>query len=475
MPAITVVLPFRDAERHLTEALDSILSQEFTDFELLALDDGSRDRSRSLVEAAAQRDTRVRLLCPEVRGLPAVLNVGIREAQGRYVARMDGDDIAMPQRFVLQLAALEQDPRLLVVGSAVEQIDSLGRPLETAWYPGNPATIRTILASGRCCLCHPSTMIRRDALVAVGGYRTSVPLTEDFDLWLRLARLGDLRNLGWRLLRYRLHSGSVAFQRTRQQITSLLRSAVLDRNDLEPKDRAFVAICTDLGSLLTRLKAGPDPARVFLELTDWYVDNAAMAGEHRTARRLASQLAVLAPGNDNQWMERRLRQSAALVAAFRHERLAAMRYLLGPGDDPENRAILWRSVFWQPALTLRRQRPPTAVAGPPAGHLDRLGLYEGGHTLLLEGWLPLTGRRLPGHVAVVLPCAARVLSFRLVQRRDVAQAMGSSHLHTGFRLVAALERAVDPVDERPRVWTRAVGRPWRRLDDEAALVDVPAA
>lgn len=471
MPAISVVLPFRDAERYLAEAVQSILLQEFRDFELLAIDDGSRDSSVALVEAFRQRDPRVRLVRAESKGLPTALNIGIAAAQGRYVARMDGDDVALPRRFTLQLAALERDSRLVVVGSAVEQIDSRGRPLETAWYPTSPGTIRAVLANGRCCLCHPATMIRRDALVAVGGYRTSVPLTEDFDLWLRLARLGDLRNLGWRLLCYRLHPGSVAFQRTRQQITSLLRSAVLDQDKLESRERAFVEGCTNLELLVARLKPNEDPAKAFLDLTDWYVDNAAMAGEHRAARRLASQLAVLAPGDGNQWIEQRLRQSAATAAAFRGERFAALRYLMGRGHDPENSSILWRSVFYQPVITVRPDKP--ASIGEPAGYLDRLGMYEGGRTLLLEGWLPLTHRVLPGRVALVLPCAARVVSFRLLQRRDVGQAIGLSHLHAGFRLVVTLGRALDTVEARPSVWTRAVRSPWRPLHDEAALVDSP--
>ena len=473
MPAISVVLPFRDAERYLAEAVQSILVQQFTDFELLAIDDGSRDRSVAMVEAFSQRDPRVRLLRAEGRGLPAALNVGIAAAQGRYVARMDGDDVAMPRRFTLQVAALERDSRLLVVGSAVEQIDRHGRPLETAWYPTSPGTIRAVLASGRCCLCHPATMIRRDALVAVGGYRTSVPLTEDFDLWLRLARIGDLRNLGWRLLRYRLHPGSVAFQRTRQQITSLLRSAVLDQDTLDSTERAFVEGCNSLESLVARLNPHEDPAKVFLDLTDWYVDNAAMAGEHRAARRLASQLAVLAPGDGNHWIERRLRQSAATAAAFRGERFTALRYLLGRGHDPDNSAILWRSVFYRPDITGRPHKPTST--SEPAGYLDRIGLYEGGRTMLLEGWLPLTHGVLPKRVVIVLPCAARVVSFRLVQRRDVGHAIGSSHLHAGFRLVVTLSRALDAVAERPSVWTRAARNPWRPLHDGATLLDAPDA
>jgi hypothetical protein len=473
MPTISVVLPFRDGERYLAEAIQSVLLQQFTDFELLAIDDGSRDRSVAIVEAFRQRDSRVRLLRAEGRGLPTALNVGIAAAQGRYVARMDGDDVALPPRFTLQVAALERDSRLLVVGSAVDQIDSRGRPLETVWFPTSPGAIRAGLASGRCCLCHPATMIRRDALVAVGGYRTSVPLTEDFDLWLRLARIGDLRNLEWRLLRYRLHPGSVAFQRTRQQITSLLRSAILDQETLEPSEREFVEGCTSLESLVTRLKPDDDPAKVFLAFTDWYVFNAAMAGEHRAARRLASQLAILSPGNGNEWIERRLRQSAAMAAASRGERFAALRYLLGRGHDPQNSAIIWRAVFYQPVITVQPHRPTNT--GEPAGYLDWLGLYEGGRTMALEGWFPLTNSVLPNRVVLLLPCPAHIVSFRLVQRRDVGEVIGSSHLHAGFRLVVTLDRSLDPVAEKPSVWTQAGHGPWRPLHDEATILDVPDA
>jgi GT2 family glycosyltransferase len=465
MPTISVVLPFRDAERFLAEAVHSILAQEFTDFELLAVDDGSRDRSVAILKSLAKCDERVRVLDAGGKGLPAALNLGIRSAAGRYVARMDGDDVALPQRFLEQVAALERHPNLVVVGSAVEQIDDRGRLLETAWYPVKPDTIRAVLKSGRCCLCHPATMIRRDALLAAGGYRTSVPLTEDFDLWLRLARLGDLHNLDRPLLRYRLHPGSVAFHRTREQLTSLLRSAVLDRDDQHGIDQTVVERSTDLEVLSSLLRPDQHPAETFLDLASWYIENAVLAAKPRNVRRLAAQLATLAPGGRRRWVEQLLRETAALVMASRGRRLAALRFLLGGRNGGSNGFVLWRSVLHPPRIETASEHPkPQSQA---SGHLDSVNMFDGGRRVLLFGWLPVLNGALPKQVRVVAPCAASISSFRLTRRPDVAGMNGPDHLHAGFRIAVALERPLYPAQEKLRLWSRSSGNPWQLLHDES--------
>jgi len=482
MPAVSVILPFRNAEAYLAEAVESILAQDFVDFELLAIDDGSQDTSVGIIEAIARRDPRVRLLRAGGGGLPAALNAGIREARGRFIARMDGDDVALPQRFGLQVAALERNPRLLVVGSAVEQIDRAGRLIDVAWFPSAPETIRVVLSSGRCCLCHPATMIRRDALLEVGGYRTSVPLTEDFDLWLRLSRMGDLANLDHRLLRYRLHPGSVAFHRTREQLTSLLRSAVLARNGLSADERAAVEACTEVETLIAWLRPGCDTSEMLVEMADWYVENAAVIGEHGVARGLAALLAGLVTADRRRLVERRLRQTAALTTAYRGHQLAAMRYLLGAGHDRKHDLSLWRSILSPPRLEIRQRDPDRAASA--AGHLDAVHAHEDGSHLLLFGWFPIIHGRLPRTVALVLPspgpkgpglreCGVRAASLRLMRRFDVARAVGASHLYTGFRIEAALHRPIDLNERKPRVWSRSFFGVWRPLSDEHVVLDAP--
>lgn len=472
MPAVSVVLPFRDSGEYVGDAVRSVLTQDFTDFELLAIDDGSRDDSRRTIETISQCDGRVRVLDAGGRGLPAALNVGIAAARGRYIARMDADDVVLPERLTRQVAALDRDANLIVIGSAVDQIDERGRRLDTAWYPSSPASIRAALRGGRCCLCHPATMFRRDAVVSVGGYRTSVPLAEDYDLWLRLLRVGDLRNLDVPLLRYRLHRGSVAFTRTAEQVRSLLRSAVLDRDDLDPAERARVEHIFDLPSLIARLRPNEDPADVLLDLTGWYVENAVMATRPRTVRRLIGRLASLAPENRRRQVERGFRLTAALMASSNRHRLAALRFLLGRESTWGGHSIPWRALLNPPWVEVRQNEPEMRL-GSPAGFLDSVSVVDEGRCLLLFGWVPLNQGCMPSQLLVVASSPARVSSFRWVRRPDVARVYGPNHLFSGFRIVVTFEQPAPSIEKPPSIWSRAGGGPWQALNDQNACVDRP--
>lgn len=469
MPRVSVVLPFRNAERYLSEALESILAQEFTDFELIAVDDGSEDRSMAIVESAAGRDSRIRLVKTGGQGLPAALNLGIAVAEGAYVARMDADDVAMPARFSFQVAALDRDRRLVVIGSAVDQIDSTGRLLETAWYPTDSSIVGALLARGGCCLCHPATMIRRDALVAVGGYRTSVPLTEDYDLWLRLMRVGDIRNLDSRLLQYRLHAYSVAFRHTREQITSYLRSAVLNNDDLSESERTQIERSTDLNALIRQVDPNGDPADVFLDFVEWYVERAVLVSSIRTVKRLAENLADLAPGGRSGWVERCLRETAALTAASLGRHAAAYRLLIGRGYNRSGGRAIWGAVRRPPSISLSREVP--TPSGDAAGYLDRLSVHEAGTQLMLQGWLPISGGMLPPELRIVLPAGGSVSSLRIKRRADVSRVLGPDHLHSGFRVLVRLDAPLIPRDSLPTIWTRSRQGVWRPLYQDQTIVD----
>ncbi|NIC41033.1 glycosyltransferase [Aquabacterium sp. A08] len=211
-PTVSVVLPVYNGGLYLPLALDSILAQRYTDFELLVIDDGSTDQSLAVLQAYAAQDPRVRVVSRANQGLVATLNEAIGLAQGRYIARMDADDIALPDRLGLQVAYLDSNPQCVCVGSAVELMDELGRKL-VVWpqYPDNE-TIQREALKGHTTICHPAATMRKDALVASGGYRASMYPTEDLDLWLRLGELGQLANLPKVLLRYRMHSGSISGQ-----------------------------------------------------------------------------------------------------------------------------------------------------------------------------------------------------------------------------------------------------------------------
>lgn len=195
-PPVSVVLPLRDALATLDGAIQSVLDQSDPDFELLAIDDGSSDGSSERLREWVARDARVRVLSlPESPGdLVAALQAGCVAARGRFLLRMDADDLAHPQRLARSRALLESDPRLGVVGCLVRSFPEAtlraGRVRYDAWLNGlrrHEDMLRERFVESP--LAHPSVLLRREALEGVGGYR-SFDGPEDYDLWLRLFQAG---------------------------------------------------------------------------------------------------------------------------------------------------------------------------------------------------------------------------------------------------------------------------------------------
>jgi hypothetical protein len=210
LPKVTVLMPVFNGEPYLSEAIASILGQTFTDFELLIIDDGSTDRSRQIVRSL--NDPRVRLLCNDGNlRLIATLNRGLDEAHGMYVARMDADDISLPGRLEAQVAFLDLHPEIGVLGTGIQIIDAFGVPGTEILLPGNNALIRWNLAL-RSPLAHPTVMMRRSIIAAIGGYRTEPLHCEDYDLWWRASQVTRIANLPTVLLRLRKHGESVTSQ-----------------------------------------------------------------------------------------------------------------------------------------------------------------------------------------------------------------------------------------------------------------------
>lgn len=244
-PSISVALSVYNGERFLAEAIESVASQTFCDFEFLILDDGSTDRTRAIIESWAARDARIRPIIRENRGLIASLNQLLDEARAPLVARMDADDICHADRFEKQVAFFAAHPDYGVVGSWTDDIDEHGRPFGNAQVreatpglsdaeaqaraglrdpdePAHPLTHEDFLHAieeGGHLLCHSSVMYRRDIVRQVGGYHAAFRHCEDLDLWLRLAGVTRLGNIGEHLISYRRYSGQVSSRHaTEQQI-----------------------------------------------------------------------------------------------------------------------------------------------------------------------------------------------------------------------------------------------------------------
>ncbi|HWG75640.1 MAG TPA: glycosyltransferase [Steroidobacteraceae bacterium] len=207
-PTVSVLMPVYNGAAYLRAAMQSILNQSFCDFEFVVLDDGSTDGSLRILQEYARLDGRVRLLSRENRGLTYSLNQLIATARGEFMARMDADDIAMPERLARQVEFLRTHPGVLCVGGAFQIIDEAGRYLTTLYPPASNEQIQNHLIHGRCAISHPAAMARLQPIRELGGYQGD--FAEDLDLWLRLGEKGELANLPEAVLRYRLHCASVS-------------------------------------------------------------------------------------------------------------------------------------------------------------------------------------------------------------------------------------------------------------------------
>lgn len=228
MPIVSVVMPVRDAASYLEAAIESVLAQTLTDIELIVVDDGSRDGSSGIIARHAGRDRRIRVLRHGALGIVAALQAGLASARADLVARMDADDLALPQRLERQVAALRDNPQAAAVGSACEMIDRQGALMWEQRYPASPEAIRRELGT-RNCIAHPTVLMRKKAVIEAGGYRAPFALCEDYDLWLRLSEHHDLLNLDEVLLQYRLHPGQSSWRSHEQRILSELAALACAR------------------------------------------------------------------------------------------------------------------------------------------------------------------------------------------------------------------------------------------------------
>lgn len=213
MPQVSVVMPVYNARPYLSDAIESVLGQVLGDFELIIVNDGSSDGSAEVIDRYAKADSRIVVVHQANQGIVSALNNGISRARGPFLARMDSDDIAMPMRFAHQVGFLRDHPDYVLVGSRVQCIDRKRRVVAEDFLLNSHEELEASLLRGCSPVAHPSVMIRREAVVAAGGYRREFQLAEDFDLWLRLLDVGRLYNLPEVLLKYRIHPTSLTSSR----------------------------------------------------------------------------------------------------------------------------------------------------------------------------------------------------------------------------------------------------------------------
>jgi glycosyltransferase involved in cell wall biosynthesis len=209
MARISVLMPVYNVKDYVAEALTSIQTQTFTDIEIVVVDDGSRDGTLQIVEQAASSDQRIRVVCaPRNMGLSLALNLGLPLCSAPFIARMDGDDIALPTRLEKQLQFLAENPGIALVGCATRAIDQLGRPIFGLGVSRKPTSdeeiAKTMLLASPCSHIW---LARREVYNTLSGYREIA--VEDYDFLLRALSAGfRISNIPEPLMLVRTRSGN---------------------------------------------------------------------------------------------------------------------------------------------------------------------------------------------------------------------------------------------------------------------------
>lgn len=271
-PRVSVVIPVYNGEAYLAEAIESVLGQTLHELELVVVDDGSQDGTHTILDRFARADPRVRIVLNERNlGISGARNRGWQVAEARYVAVLDADDVALPDRLSRQAEFLDAHPSVAAVGGSAIAIDATGRRMSTRRFPTKPRVIHETLMRHNC-LGHSAMTMRRSALECVGGYRLRT--TVDYDLWLRLSERFELANLVEPVVLVRLHlyQHSVAMLEHQTKTALAVRAAARARRagGVDPL-------------------AGIDDSEIFNRLE---IDQVAL--RRTLARELIAQAAILA-------------------------------------------------------------------------------------------------------------------------------------------------------------------------------------
>lgn len=251
-PLVSVIMPVRNGQEWLLEAIRSVQAQHFSNFEIVVVDDGSDDRTGDILDDIALTDIRIRVFHQPPEGLVSALNRAIAAARAPYLARLDADDRADPDRLSKQLAFMRVHPEIGLLGSWADKLDRTGTVIGRIRPEADSAKLIDILERSNPFI-HSSVMMRADLVRQVGGYRAAFAAAEDYDLWLRLAEAGGIANIPEPLVQYRVHEAGV----TR-------RDAVRQSFSVRLAQR----------SAAIRRATGHDPAAGLVAAPDWWAPEA---------------------------------------------------------------------------------------------------------------------------------------------------------------------------------------------------------
>ena len=221
-PTISVVMPVYNSAKYLPLAIESILNQTYTDFELIIIDDGSKDASWRIIRKYALWDKRIKTKQNSSNlGICRTLNYGLSLAKGKYVARMDADDWSYPDRLSKQVSFMEANPKVVICGGAIEVCNHNLRRINIRTYPVSDREIRKRMFRINP-FAHPAVIYKKDFVIEVGGYNPLFAGVEDYDMYFRLGKKGKFANLSEKVLKLRTRkdsiSGRTIFQQARRNL-----------------------------------------------------------------------------------------------------------------------------------------------------------------------------------------------------------------------------------------------------------------
>jgi len=272
------VISVHDGEPFLAPALESLLTQEACDFEIVVVDDGSTDATPETLATFRARDARIVVETQPKRGLAEGLNRGIALARSPLVARLDADDIALPGRLARQVRFLEAHDQVGLVGGAVRFVDEQGRPFGDWEYPLSDAEIRTAFAH-TTPFAHSAVMLRKHAFECAGGYRRAFTSALDLDLWLRIAEGFGLANLPEPLVAYRVHPQQMTVRHLERQALEAVAARAASRARAAGEPDPFEAGGSVDEATLLALGVGRDEiVTAFVESATWLAKTLSRAG-----------------------------------------------------------------------------------------------------------------------------------------------------------------------------------------------------
>lgn len=221
MVKLSVIMSVHNGQEYLRDAIDSILGQTYKDFELVVANDGSNDGTAGILEEYCCKDGRIKVITQERIGLTSSLNKMIGISEGEVIARHDADDISHPERFSRQMAVIDGDPDLMLVGTGAYYVSDKGVIIGEEKVPADPGVIKSRIIK-RNCFFHGSVMMRKSCLKVLGGYHEEFRFAQDYDLFLRIAGKYKTANLPEPLYYYRMHAKSISGNKAYEQKKSAL-------------------------------------------------------------------------------------------------------------------------------------------------------------------------------------------------------------------------------------------------------------